>query len=210
MFVNEARSDWLHCRKEMATRADVQRIALSLPGAEKAAEHFAFGIRRKGKLKGFAWVWMERVAPKKPRVPNPRVLAVRVANLAEKERLLDACRKELFTEPHYEGFPAVLVRLDVVPRAAAPGTLDGRVALPGDVRSPPRRPEAGDATATTKRVALAFTTLRQRRSLKNACISARHSSSRTPDTMSNWWLWPGSSAPRTVETIAPVLGSAAP
>jgi hypothetical protein len=98
----------------LSTRADVQRIALSLPGAEKAVDHFAFGIRRKGKLKGFAWVWMERVTPKKPRVPNPRVLAVRVANLAEKERLLDACRKELFTEPHYEGFPAVLVRLDVV------------------------------------------------------------------------------------------------
>ena len=98
----------------MATRADVECIALSLPGAEKAAEHFAFGIRRKGKLKGFAWVWMERVAPKKPRVPNPRVLAVRVANLAEKERLLDTYRKELFTAPHYEGFPAVLVRLDVV------------------------------------------------------------------------------------------------
>ena len=98
----------------MATRADVQRIALSLPGAEKGADHFAFGIRRKGKLKGFAWVWMERAAPKKPRMPNPRVLAVRVANLAEKERLLDACRKELFTEPHYEGFPAVLVRVDVV------------------------------------------------------------------------------------------------
>jgi hypothetical protein len=98
----------------MATRADVQRIALSLPGAEKGADHFAFGIRRKGKLKGFAWVWMERVAPKKPRLPNPRVLAVRVANLVEKERLLEAHRKELFTEPHYEGFPAVLVRLDVV------------------------------------------------------------------------------------------------
>jgi hypothetical protein len=98
----------------MATRADVQRIALSLPGAEKAAGDFAFGVRRKGKLKGFAWVWKERVDPKKPRVPNARVLAVRVANLAEKERLLDEFRTELFTEPHYEGFPAVLVRLDVV------------------------------------------------------------------------------------------------
>src|SRR6185436_15224443 len=88
--------------KEMATRSDVQRIALSLPGAEKGVDHFAFGIRRKGKLKGFAWVWMERVQPKKPRVPNPRVLAVRVASLAEKEHLLNTHRKELFTEPHYE------------------------------------------------------------------------------------------------------------
>lgn len=85
-----------------------------MPGAEKAVDRFAFGVRIKGKLKAFAWVWMERVVPKKPRVPNPRVLAVRVATLAEKERLLDEHRKELFTEPHYEGFPAVLVRLDLV------------------------------------------------------------------------------------------------
>ena len=98
----------------MATRADVQRIALALPGAEKAIDHYAFGIRRKGKLKGFAWVWMERVDPKKARVPNPRVLAVRVANLVEKERLLGEYSNALFTEPHYEGFPAVLVRLDIV------------------------------------------------------------------------------------------------
>ena len=99
----------------MATRADVQRIALSLPGAEQGIDRFAFGIRRKGKLKGFAWVWMERVDPKRARVPNPRVLAVRVATLMERERLLSEFPKALFTEPHYEGFPAVLVRLDVVP-----------------------------------------------------------------------------------------------
>ena len=99
----------------MATRADVQRIALSLPGAEQGIDHFAFGIRRKRRLKGFAWVWMERVDPKRARVPNPRVLAVRVATLMEKERLLSEFPKALFTEPHYEGFPAVLVRLDVVP-----------------------------------------------------------------------------------------------
>ena len=59
-------------------------------------------------------MWMERVDPKKARVANPRVLAVRVTTLAEKERLLAAFPRALFTEPHYEGFPAVLVRLDVV------------------------------------------------------------------------------------------------
>jgi len=98
----------------MATRADVRRIALSLPAAEKVGERFAFSVRSKGKLKGFAWVWMERVAPKKPRVPNYGVLAVRVANLAERERLLSADPAKFFTEPHYEGFPAVLVRLGAV------------------------------------------------------------------------------------------------
>jgi hypothetical protein len=98
----------------MATQADVRRIALSLPAAEEADDHFAFSVPIKGKLKGFVWVWMERVVVKKPRVPNPGVIAVRVANLGQKSALLSADPVKFFTEPHYDGFPAVLVRLDAV------------------------------------------------------------------------------------------------
>jgi len=98
----------------MATQADVRRIALSLPAAEQARGRFAFAVRSKGKLKEFVWVWMERVMPTKPRVPNFDVVAVRVASLDEKERLLAANPAKFFTEPHYDGFPAVLVRLDAV------------------------------------------------------------------------------------------------
>jgi hypothetical protein len=101
----------------MATIADVRRLVLSLPGAEAVRGRLAFGVRNKGKIKEFAWVWMERVDPKKPRVPNPRVIAVRVESLDEKARQLAASPVALFTEPHYSGFPAVLVRLEVV-RAA--------------------------------------------------------------------------------------------
>ena len=97
----------------MATQADVRRIALSLAAAEQVPDRFAFSVRVKGKLKGFAWVWMERVVPKKPRVPNRGVLAVRVANLAERPSA-GGRAGEFFTEPHYEGFPAVLVRLEAV------------------------------------------------------------------------------------------------
>ena len=71
-------------------------------------------MHNKGKLKGFAWAWNERIEPKKPRVPNPQVLAVRVASLAEKEELLTADPDKFFTEPHYNGFPAVLVRLPAI------------------------------------------------------------------------------------------------
>jgi hypothetical protein len=39
----------------VATRADVRRIALKLPETEEAENHFAFSVRNKGKLKGFAW-----------------------------------------------------------------------------------------------------------------------------------------------------------
>ncbi|MDQ6634017.1 MAG: hypothetical protein M3Z10_04590 [Gemmatimonadota bacterium] len=98
----------------MATQAAVRRIALSLPETEEAADRFAFSVRNKGKLKGFVWVWQERVDPKKPRVPNPGVIAVRVANLGQKDLLISADPVKFFTEPHYNGFPAVLVRLKAV------------------------------------------------------------------------------------------------
>jgi hypothetical protein len=95
----------------MATQADVRRIALSLPDTEEAEGRFAFSVLVKGKSKGFAWAWMERVVPKKPRVPNRAVLAVRVASLRDKDLLLSSEPEKYFTEPHYNGFPAVLVRL---------------------------------------------------------------------------------------------------
>jgi hypothetical protein len=98
----------------VATQADVRRIARSLPQAEEAENHFAFSVRHRGKLKGFAWVWMERMAPKRPRVPQPKVLAVRVANLEDKDFLIGLDPSKFFTEPHYNGFPAVLVRLPAI------------------------------------------------------------------------------------------------
>ena len=98
----------------MATQADVRRIALSLPETEEAAGRFAFSVRNKGKPKGFVWVWMERVVPKKPRVPQPNVIAVRVATLVDKDFLLRLDPEKFFTEPHYEGFPAILVRLAAI------------------------------------------------------------------------------------------------
>ena len=98
----------------MATRADVRRIALALPKTVEAKDHFAFSVPNKGKLKGFVWVWMERIEPKKPRVPQPDVIAVRVASLEEKERILALDPTKFFTEPHYNGFPAVLVNLPTI------------------------------------------------------------------------------------------------
>ena len=95
----------------MATQADVRRIALSFSGAEEVKGRFAFEIPNKRKLKGFVWVWMERVTPKKPRVANPGVIAVRVANLVDKDLLISSEPTKFFTEPHYDGFPAILVRL---------------------------------------------------------------------------------------------------
>ena len=98
----------------MADQGDVRRIALSLPETSEEDGRFAFSVLNGGKQKGFAWVWLERVAPKKPRVPNPEVVALRVADQEEKELLLAADPAKFFTEPHYNGYPAVLVRLPAI------------------------------------------------------------------------------------------------
>lgn len=88
--------------------------ALSLPETEEAGDRFGFSVRNKGKLKGFVWVWMERIDPKKARVPQPRVVAVRTASLDDRDFLLAMDQKKFFTEPHYKGFPAALVRLPAI------------------------------------------------------------------------------------------------
>ncbi len=98
----------------MTDQDDVRRMALSLPETEEAADRFAFSVRNRDKLKGFVWVWLERVEPKKPRVPRPDVIAVRVADLDEKDVFLSMDKAKFFTEPHYRGFPAILVRLPAV------------------------------------------------------------------------------------------------
>jgi hypothetical protein len=95
----------------MADQADVRRIALSLPDTSEDDGNFAFSVLNRGKSKIFVWVWQERIHPKKRRVPQPEVLAVRVADQAEKEILLEVDGEKFFTEPHYNGFPAILVRL---------------------------------------------------------------------------------------------------
>jgi hypothetical protein len=98
----------------MASQEDVRRIALALPETTEAEDRFAFSVSNRGKDKGIAWVWLERLEPKKARVPQPAVLAVRVSGEGEKQELIASDPDKFFTEPHYNGFPAILVRLAVV------------------------------------------------------------------------------------------------
>jgi len=96
------------------TQDDVRRIALSLPHTVERDDRFAFAVPNKGKLKDFAWIWLERVEADKARVPQPDVIAIRVANQDEKRMLIASEPDTFFTEPHYNNFPAVLVRLAAV------------------------------------------------------------------------------------------------
>lgn len=88
---------------------------MSLPGVSEGDDRFAFSVLNKGRQKGIAWVWAERVDPKKARVLNNDVLAIRVDGELAKQSLIAAEPDKFFTEPHYNGFPAVLVRLAAIP-----------------------------------------------------------------------------------------------
>jgi hypothetical protein len=114
----------------VASFADVRRIATSLPGVEQRSGES--GFRVDGKL--FAWSWMERVDPRKARVANPDVLVVRVANEVEKEALLSLDPDRFFTEPHYDGYAAVLVRLPAI----EPDALADLVTDAWRTKAPPR------------------------------------------------------------------------
>ena len=101
----------------VADQADVRRIALSLPETIESEDGFGFRVRNSSSKSGskqFAWAWNERVTPGKPRVPRADVLAVRVPGQGEKAMLLASDPDKFFTEPHYNGFPAVLVRLPAI------------------------------------------------------------------------------------------------
>jgi hypothetical protein len=65
------------------TRDDVRRIALSMPGTTEDKNGFRFFVDGKQ----FAWAWMERLEPKRARVPNQEVIAVRVAGEIDVELL---------------------------------------------------------------------------------------------------------------------------
>jgi hypothetical protein len=104
----------LRNRNVTATQADVRRIALSVPETEGAPDHFAFSVRNKGKPTRFVQARRERIEPKKPRVPRLDAIALRVANLAEKDRIIASDPRKFFTAPYYDGSRAVLVNLPAI------------------------------------------------------------------------------------------------
>jgi len=98
------------------TQDDVRNIALSLPGTEEGDDAFGFGVIVKDKFKGFVWSWKERIHLKQARVPSTVVIAARTRSVAERDMMIASDPKAFFTEPHYNGYPAVLIRLDEVSR----------------------------------------------------------------------------------------------
>jgi hypothetical protein len=100
----------------MATLDDFARMATELPGVTEAERHGnrtwfvvdrAFAWERpfsKADIRRFG----ETVPPAGP------IVALRVADLAEKEAVLATSSEAIFTIPHFHGFAAVLVQLKTV------------------------------------------------------------------------------------------------
>jgi hypothetical protein len=99
----------------VATWDDVRRIALELP---QTSEGVSRDLRRwLVKDKGFVWERPLRKADYEAlgdAAPEGPILGARVEHLVAKEALLADDPGVFFTTPHFDGYPAVLVRLDEI------------------------------------------------------------------------------------------------
>lgn len=100
----------------MATFDDVEAIARSLPevteGRRYGNETWDVGRKTFAWVRPFSKADLKRFGAAEP--PSGPILAVAVEDLAEKEAVLQARPQGVFTIEHFDGFPAVLVQLDVV------------------------------------------------------------------------------------------------
>ncbi|MDX6656220.1 MAG: hypothetical protein QOH62_1013 [Solirubrobacteraceae bacterium] len=99
----------------MATWDDVRRIALALP---ETSEDVSRGLRHWNvRGKGFVWERPLRRSDLEAlgdAAPDGPILGARVEHLVAKEALLADDSGVFFTTPHFDGYPAILVRLDAI------------------------------------------------------------------------------------------------
>jgi hypothetical protein len=97
----------------MATWNDVQRLALAMPAAEERVSRDMRQWRVKEKL--FVWERPLRRSDLEAlgdAAPDGPILGARVEHLMAKEALIADDPDVYFTTPHFDGYPAVLVRLE--------------------------------------------------------------------------------------------------
>jgi hypothetical protein len=123
----------------MATWDDVRAIALGLP---ETTERLSRGLAHwEVRDKHFVWERPLRTSDLKAlgdAAPSGEILGVRVEHLGAKEAILAADAGVCFTTPHFDGYPAVLVRLDVI----APDALEELIIDAWLSRAPKRLAQA--------------------------------------------------------------------
>jgi hypothetical protein len=97
----------------MATWRQVGRLALALPQTSERESRGARQWRVKDKL----FVWERPLRAKEVEslggeAPDGPILAARVEHLGAKEALLAGDPRVFFTTSHFDGYPAILARLD--------------------------------------------------------------------------------------------------
>jgi hypothetical protein len=93
---------------------DVSRLALALP---EAVEGSTQGGNRAWTVRNKMFVWERPLRKSDLRAlgdaaPEGPILGAKVEHLIAKEALLADDPRVFFTTPHFDGYPAVLVRLD--------------------------------------------------------------------------------------------------
>ena len=99
----------------MASWDDVRRIALALPETGERLSRELRQWRVRDKL--FVWERPLRRADLEAlghEAPDGAILGARVEHLGAKEALLADASRLYFTTPHFDGYAAILVRLDAI------------------------------------------------------------------------------------------------
>jgi hypothetical protein len=102
----------------MATLDDVRRLALAMPETSETTSHGNLAWKVKDKL----FVWERPLRPADvtalgDATPEGTVLGARVPDEGAKHALIADDPALYFTTPHFDGYPAVLIRLDEIPAA---------------------------------------------------------------------------------------------
>lgn len=106
----------------MVTLDDVREIALALPdvterlGGHTGEPSWSLPSGQIAWIRGPSKVDLRQLADLGLEWPQGPVLGVRVASLEEKAALLAAEPDGLFSIPHFDGYPGLLVELDAVDR----------------------------------------------------------------------------------------------
>ena len=102
----------------MVTFDDVGRLALRFPDVTEGRRHghrtWFVGTKAVAWERPFSRADLGQFAADAP--PTGPILALRVADLDQKDEHLASGRRGFFTIPHFDGYAAVLVRLDQVDR----------------------------------------------------------------------------------------------
>lgn len=101
----------------MASWEDVRALALALPDTDETLSRGMRFWRVVSRPKPKLFVWERPLRASDLRAlgdaaPDGPILGARVEHLGAKEALLAADPRVYFTTPHFEGYPAVLVRLE--------------------------------------------------------------------------------------------------